>query len=115
LVLLFLAGGIGTLLRFAISKIWIFNVGSFPLGTFIVNILGCFIIGVVAAFAVKTNNNQWRLILATGFCGGFTTFSAFSLETLALLKNNNITIAISYIVLSFALGILATAIGFKCV
>lgn len=114
-LLLFLAGGLGTVLRFAISKIWFFNVANFPTGTFIVNVLGCFIIGVIAAWAIKSNNSQLRLILATGFCGGFTTFSAFSLEALTLLKNNNFTLAIIYITLSIVFGLLATAIGFKCV
>jgi CrcB protein len=115
ILLLFLAGGIGTVLRYGISKIWIFNLNSFPLGTFVINILGSFLIGIVAAWAIKSNNSQARLLLATGLCGGFTTFSAFSLETIQLIKSNNFSMAFSYIVLSITIGLLATAVGFKCV
>jgi len=86
---------------------------KFPIGTFLVNMLGCFIIGVVYAYASKNADNspQIKLLLATGFCGGFTTFSAFSSENMELLKSGNQLTAMLYILTSVTLGILATVAG----
>ncbi|MEY4629524.1 MAG: Protein of unknown function CrcB [Bacteroidota bacterium] len=84
-----------------------------PWATFSVNILGCFLIGMVYAITEKANENgnPFRLLLATGFCGGFTTFSAFAQENLQLLKSNANTTALLYITLSVVLGIFATFLG----
>ncbi len=90
--------------------------GLFPWGTLAVNITGCLLIGVVYGFADKGQmTNDWRLFLATGVLGGFTTFSAFSYETAELMRNGNNLTALSYVALSIFAGVLATFIGFLAV
>ena len=109
-----LGSGLGGALRF-ISSEYIKQYFSprFPAGTFIVNLLGCFIIGIVYGMSLKgsQNSNEIKLLLATGFCGGFTTFSAFTAENIELIRNGNQTTALLYIILSVTLGITATFIG----
>lgn len=105
---------LGGVIRFILSAYLQNRVSSkFPLGTFSVNVIGCFIIGVIFALIAKSSsgNNDIRLLLATGFCGGFTTFSAFAIENLDMIKNGNYTTALIYIILSIVLGITATLIG----
>jgi len=100
----------GGTFRYLISG-WIqqYNSTKIPLGTFIVNILGCFILGIILESILKNNHSdQFKLLLITGFCGGFTTFSAFSFENLELIKNGEYLMAFLYIVISVVLGILAT-------
>lgn len=104
----------GGVIRFIFSAYLQNRVSSkFPLGTFSVNLLGCFIIGAIFALIAKSSsgNNDIRLLLATGFCGGFTTFSAFAIENLDMIKNGNYTTALIYIVSSIVLGITATLVG----
>lgn len=85
---------------------------AFPYGTLWVNITGCFIISLVFGLSEKTNLPvEWRLFLATGFCGGFTTFSAFSNETIALLRDGQFWSAAVYTGASVILGLLATFAG----
>ncbi len=89
------------------------NSTQFPLGTFLVNIIGCFVIGLVYAIAARnaTTGSDIKLLLATGFCGGFTTFSAFAFENLELFKSGMHLTALTYIILSITLGILAVVLG----
>jgi CrcB protein len=86
---------------------------SFPLGTFSVNIIGCFIIGIIYALAEKGNilSPGVRLFLATGFCGGYTTFSSFAYENISLLQDGEYFYTSLYIVLSVALGLVAVYLG----
>ena len=82
---------------------------SFPFGTLGVNIIGCFLIGLVFGLADKGGlSNEWRIFLATGIIGGFTTFSAFSNETVTLLRDGQFWYAAIYISASVMLGLLAT-------
>ncbi len=89
------------------------NNSLFPWGTFAINLLGCFIIGMVYAIAARnaTTGSDIKLLLATGFCGGFTTFSAFAFENLELFKSGMHLTALMYIILSVVLGILAVVLG----
>ena len=100
----------GGILRFLIGK-WIHNLisTSFPLGTMIVNIAGCFIIGLVyGIFSRETSaDTNMQLLLATGFCGGFTTFSSFLHENMVMLENGNLLQLAAYTILSIILGITA--------
>lgn len=86
---------------------------SFPLGTLVVNVAGCFIIGIIYALSVKENllSPQWRIFLATGFCGGFTTFSTFAYENIFLLSEREYLSTALYIGLSVLLGLLAAYAG----
>lgn len=86
---------------------------TFPWGTFIINVLGSFLMGVVMASVgpVLGNSAPWRIFLATGILGGFTTFSAFSLETFQLMERNQVGLALIYAAGSVILGVLALAGG----
>lgn len=114
-ILLVVAGSAtGGVLRYLLTLFFIAKEWTkLPWATFSVNILGCFIIGVVYALAEKstTGSPQIRLLLTTGFCGGFTTFSAFAYENIQLFKIEGATSALIYIGLSVFLGIGATLLG----
>ena len=104
-----LGGALGAVCRYLLGQV-IPKLGSgFPLATFAVNLLGCFAIGLVVGIAGRNTDIDPRLILflQTGICGGFTTFSTFSLESLTLIEEGRITIGILYIVLSVLLGLFA--------
>ncbi|MEP7255045.1 MAG: fluoride efflux transporter CrcB [Ferruginibacter sp.] len=115
LLLVGLGGGIGSMLRYGTALL--INTKLFPYATLTVNIIGSFIIGIVFALTVKEEvlSQQWKLFLATGICGGFTTFSAFSLENLGLLQSGKYGMAITYISLSIILGIIATFLGYQLI
>jgi CrcB protein len=106
-----LGGMIGSILRYVVYL----SLGNapFPYATMVVNVVGSFIIGAVAAHALKyISFEDWRLFLATGVCGGFTTFSALSFESLQMFQSGRSTMAFSYIISSLTIGILATYVGF---
>ncbi len=85
---------------------------AFPYGTLGVNLLGCFAIGLVFGWSERASLPvEWRLFLATGFCGGFTTFSALSNETLGLLRDGQFWSASVYVIASIVLGLVATLAG----
>ena len=87
---------------------------DFPVGTLVINVLGSFIVGVVLRLALSPDmmSETTRLFLTTGFCGGFTTFSAFSAEAVALMQQQRFGRAAAYVGLSVALALGATAAGF---
>jgi CrcB protein len=112
IAIVFIGGGFGSALRFGVGKLFILSMSKFPMATFLVNIIGCFLIGLLLAYFSKSENSFYKLLLVTGFCGGFTTFSTFSNETILLLKNNQITLALVYIISSLLLGLIATFVGY---
>jgi CrcB protein len=113
LLLVGLGGSLGSMARFAASLL--IKSKNFPYTTLAVNIIGCFILGLVFAMSIREESlsDNWKLFLATGICGGFTTFSAFSLENMGLLQSGRIGMAISYIMLSVVLGIAAAFLGYQ--
>ena len=118
LILLVGAGSfLGGIFRFLLSElIQTKTLSSFPYGTLTVNLIGCFAIGIVFGFVERGQlSMEWRVLVATGILGGFTTFSAFSMETFSMIRSGNIFNAALYILLSIGIGILATAIGFLSV
>jgi CrcB protein len=113
-----LGGFLGTLARY-FSMQWVsrsFQL-TFPLGTLLVNILGCFLIGV---FWSLSDKNQWfssdlRLFLSVGFCGGFTTFSTFTADSLMLIRNAQFLHLTGYVLISVVVGIIFTYLGYALV
>jgi CrcB protein len=107
-------GFIGTVLRFLIGRyIQQYMLSPFPYGTFIINVLGCFLIGLFYGISEKGTimSSEMRLFLTVGFCGGFTTFSAFANENIALLRDGEFFFFALYTALSVFLGLLATYLG----
>ena len=113
ILLVGLGGGIGSIGRYLCQK-W-FAASSFPWGTFTVNIIGCLAIGIFWGLSFKSfdSNESWKLFLMTGLCGGFTTFSAFTLEGVGLLREQKLALFFSYVAISVVLGLLATYIGIR--
>jgi fluoride exporter len=109
-----LGGAIGSALRYSVG-LWLQPLlPGFPWATLLVNITGSFAIGIVLGLAVNSQLSQeWRLFLAVGVLGGFTTFSTFSYETLALLEQNRWEKALVYISSSVVLGLLAVWVAYR--
>ena len=109
-----LGGGAGSILRYLCQK-WINESyqHNFPLATFLVNVFGCLLIGIFYALGEKGNilSPQTRLLLITGLCGGFTTFSTFAFENMNLLRTGDNFYFLLYAVGSVVLGIAAVYIG----
>jgi fluoride exporter len=112
LLLVFIGGGFGSILRFLVSKN-LNQIGHFPTGTFLVNILGSLLIGIILGMGMKQEllSKETTLILATGFCGGFTTFSAFTYESVMFLKSGAYASLGIYLFTSIFLGIAAVLGG----
>lgn len=111
-IAIFIGGGIGSCLRYAISLLLNSRPAGFPVATFAANLAGCLLIGMFYSLSQKFGwSQETRLLLTTGLCGGFTTFSTFSQESLALFRNGLYTTAITYIILSLALGLLLVVAG----
>ncbi len=114
LLIVGLGGGIGSVFRY-LTSVWTQKLAqsAFPWATFIVNVLGCLIIGILVGFFTKQQieNSDLKLLFVTGFCGGFTTFSAFALENIKLFQTENSLLALLYIALSVILGVFAVWTG----
>lgn len=112
-LLVFVGGGFGSVLRYIIGKYLNNTESGIPYGTFAANILGSLLIGIILGLALKNNtlSQNHTLLLATGFCGGFTTFSTFAYENHIFLKAGDFTSFAIYSIASFVLGFLAVFAG----
>ena len=111
ILLVGLGGMIGTILRYLLGLVPV--QGDLPLVTLLINFSGSFVIGMVAGFAARSRlNGDAVLFLRTGICGGFTTFSAFSLETFQLLESRKFAAAGIYATLSVVLCVAGAALGY---
>lgn len=114
LLIIGLGGAFGSICRY-LAGVYVgkYLTHTFPLGTFLVNLTGCFLIGLLYGLSNKHAwmTMEWRLLLITGVCGGYTTFSSFSYEGLSLLRQGNYTYFFLYAFGSLALGLLATVAG----
>ena len=112
-----LGGAIGSMARFGVSAFVVKQVNpiNFPWGTFSVNVLGCMLAGVflVVAESMQSISQEARLFIVTGLLGGFTTFSAFGIETLGLIKRGELLIALSYASLSIIVGVMAMWLSYS--
>lgn len=112
IVLVAFGGAIGSILRYIIHLIVLKKTSSlFPIQTLVVNVLGSFLIGILIGYFSRNQNESLKVFLVTGFCGGFTTFSAFGLENISLLQNQHYYIAFIYTILTLVLGLAAVSFG----
>ncbi|MFO7257818.1 MAG: fluoride efflux transporter CrcB [Bacteroidota bacterium] len=113
ILLVGLGGGLGSILRYLTS---VFTArlydDAFPLATFVVNLIGCFVMGLLAGMPGLLTH-ETRLLYMAGFCGGFTTFSAFAFENVRLLQSNNHLTAFFYIGLSVLAGLVGIWLGLQ--
>ncbi len=115
LVLVGMGGMAGAIARYGVTILGQFVSTEFPYGTLTVNVVGSFLIGFIAELAAETSliSPDMRLLLATGFCGGFTTFSSLMYEVMSLLRDGEIFYASIYVGLSAVLGFLALVMGLQ--
>jgi len=119
ILLVALGGAVGSVARYKLSGLVLHHAVDwrFPAGTFAVNVIGCLVAGVLAGLAEKHDmlSADARLLLFTGLLGGFTTFSAFGLETMHLMKRGDLGVAAANVVLSVLAGLVALWLGMAAI
>lgn len=112
LLLVFIGGGLGAMSRFLLTTALAGKLGNFPLGTLAANFFGSLLMGLVVGILAGRFESM-RLFVAVGFLGGFTTFSSFSAETLALIQGGQIFTAATNVIVSVVASLIACAVGLK--
>lgn len=119
IMLVGLGGCLGAIARFKLSGFVLHHAmdWKFPLGTFVVNVLGCLIAGIISGLIERQEwfSPETRLFLMTGVLGGFTTFSAFGVETMFLLRRGEVAVAVTYVALSLLCGLVGVWLGLQAV
>lgn len=111
-LLVFAGCGLGGVCRYALSQTLRSVPGHFPWATFVANMVGSLLIGLLLGALTKRPSQVWQCLCVTGFCGGFTTFSTFANETLQLLRQGSVWLAAGYAGLSVVAGLACVATGF---
>jgi len=113
-LLVFLGGGLGSAFRYLIGLA--LNRSDFltPYGTFLVNVLGSFLIGLLAGYNLRYLNlsHEYQALLIAGFLGGFTTFSSFAFENLVMIQNGRYLLFFAYFITTLIMGLIAVALGY---
>ena len=115
LIIIGLGGMAGSISRYLLQQAVLRHyITIFPLGTFLINIFGCLLIGLIFGFADRFAwlTEEWRLLLAVGFCGSFTTFSTFAFDNMQLIKDGNYMQLLAYVLASVLIGVLFVWTGF---
>lgn len=116
LLCIFIGSGLGSVCRYSIGTYLVKATSQhYPWSTFLANTIGCLLIGLLMGYFQRTQSHWLYMLLVTGFCGGFTTFSTFSNESIQLLRQGLYTIALTYIALSLITGFMAVAAGIYAV
>ena len=117
ITLVFIGGGLGSVLRYLISKHFNSETNTFPWGTFSVNLFGSLLIGLVLGWVLHKSklSSDTLLFVIAGFCGGFTTFSAFANESFIFLKQGNTTLFFSYVLSSIIAGLICVWLGYSVI
>ena len=115
LLLVMLGGACGSAARYLITHLSsdVFKHHGFPFGTLLVNVVGSLAVGYVLTWSADHAHDHWRLLAATGFCGGFTTFSTFSFETMAYWHSDRFVLMALNIILNNTLSLVAVLVGIK--
>ncbi|MCG8156938.1 fluoride efflux transporter CrcB [Brenneria goodwinii] len=117
LLVVFVGGGLGSVARWMLSLKFNGNGYSLPVGTLLANLIGAFIIGAALAYFLRHPqlDQHWKILITTGLCGGLTTFSTFSMETVMFLQSGNLAAAGLHVLLNLAGSLLLTAVAFTLV
>lgn len=112
--MVFLGGGLGSMIRFGIAEMIAPLRSGFPAATFVANVISCFVLGFLLAYVLKVEvQPMLKLLFITGFCGGFSTFSTFTGETFLLIQSGNWPTAMIYILTSLMVCLFSLYLGFK--
>lgn len=114
ILLVGIGGFVGSVARYLVAILFAGQVASvFPIATLTVNVVGCFVIGILFGLFDRGSilSPEWRMLLTTGFCGGFTTFSTFSYESLRLMQDGEYFYLAGYVLISVVVGLAATYAG----
>ena len=114
LLIVFIGGGLGTVMRFLIGKLLPYSGKGFPWSTFCANLIGCMLIGLLTGYFLRNSGeNQSSMVLfaTIGFCGGFTTFSSFAHENLFFIRSGDYSMLLVYSLISFSAGIVMVYLG----
>lgn len=113
-LMVFVGGGLGSMVRFGIAEVIAPLKSGFPAATFVANVISCCVLGFLLSYVLKVEvQPMLKLLFITGFCGGFSTFSTFTGETFFLLQNGNWPTAIIYILSSLMVCLFSLYLGFK--
>jgi CrcB protein len=115
ILLVFIGGGLGSAFRYLIGLLLNRNDFLTPYGTFFVNVMGSFLIGLLAGYNLRTLNlnHEYQALLIAGFLGGFTTFSSFAFENLVMIQNGKFLLFLSYFATTLIVGLVAVGLGYQ--